>query len=296
MKVGLSTGDSTGAVAEFWQINTIANMLDACIKTTGGVYTNTSTNCGMLFANVQAASGTNPVTNAAYAPPADTIQAAVYLALTPAVAASNIANLAPLAGKFGTFTPYVSSASAIIDYTVAIQFIPVIPTTTTTLLTQPTAVAIDSNGNAWVVNQAGSGTYVTTAIELSPTGVPMQAGTTAGTSPNNYLLSTYTMGGGTTTFGGQLIYNQTAEAWQSVGYLDAALDTTTTCGSTTAGSIMKLRSWAPVLTDRESPRTEATRGMRADMERSVSSCPPAAHPTSPRSTPRTISGSTSTGL
>jgi hypothetical protein len=225
MKVGLSTGDSTGAVAEFWQINTIANMLDACIKTTGGVYTNTSTNCGMLFANVQAASGTNPVTNAAYAPPADTIQAAVYLALTPAVAASNIANLAPLAGKFGTFTPYVSSASAIIDYTVAIQFIPVIPTTTTTLLTQPTAVAIDSNGNAWVVNQAGSGTYVTTAIELSPTGVPMQAGTTAGTSPNNYLLSTYTMGGGTTTFGGQLIYNQTAEAWQSVGYLDAALDT-----------------------------------------------------------------------
>ncbi len=222
------TGGSTGAVAEFWQINTIADILGACVNSAGGNATDTSTSCGTLFANVLPLAGTNPSTGTTYAAPADTAQAALYLALTPTLPTANIQALYAKIPATAPFTPYVTSAASIVDFTVGVNIQPVIPGTSTTLIFEPTWTAADSNGNIWVSNQSLTGTHPASLLELSPTGVPLRAGTATGSSASNYLINTYTMNSTTTNYLGQFEYitsSSSYEAASAAGTLTGSIDT-----------------------------------------------------------------------
>ncbi|MFC6644169.1 hypothetical protein ACFQBQ_00890 [Granulicella cerasi] len=193
-----ATVGATGAVAEFWQINTIANMLAACVNSAGlsGSGDTTST-CGVLFNNVTPYSGTLP---------ADTAQAALDFALYPAISATNTANLYALITATAPFQPYVMTAASIYDFSVGIQIKPVIPGTSTELLYMPTWVSPDGNGNLWVTQQTTSGTYPASVLELTNVGVPIRAGQSTGSATSNYVISNYGVGASAanaTTIGGQ---------------------------------------------------------------------------------------------
>jgi hypothetical protein len=177
---GLSPGSNAngGATAEYWTINTIADVLSSCVNTTPGVV-NTPTDgtaCGNLYKY------TTPTGKTA---PADIFQAALYLALYPTnagvltgtPAGSNLINLIVPSAPY---TPYVNtsiSGNVINDWTVAINYVPVATGTTTTLLSSPYYIAVDSVGNVWEYDVNGAvASWVT---ETDPTGNPVFSGETA---------------------------------------------------------------------------------------------------------------------
>ena len=223
---GTSPGSNSDGAAtpEWWQVNTLADLLAACINSTGTTTgAGDGTNCGTLFANVNIPSGTNPATGLAYTAPADTIQAAIYMALNPTISSTQQTNLFGLLSASSPYQPYVASASKLYDLTVAISYLPVVPSTTTTLLAQPTKVAIDSYGNAWVTNNPTTAAANGFVVELDPTGNPIQAGSTSGTSASNYQITGYSVGGAAnTTLAG---LNNGSAAPVSFPFIDEAIDT-----------------------------------------------------------------------
>ena len=222
---GMSPGSNANGTAtpEWWQVNTLSDILATCINSTGTTSgAGDGTSCGTLFANVNIPAGTNPATGKAYAAPADTIQAAIYMALNPTISSSQQANLYGLITASAPFQPYAASSAKLYDLTLAISYVPVIPTTTTPVLAQPTKVAIDAYGNAWVSNNPTVAATNGFLVELDPTGNPIQAGTTAGTSASNYQITGYSVGGAAnTTLAG--LNNGTA-APASFPFLDEAID------------------------------------------------------------------------
>jgi len=217
---GTAPGNNSNASAlpEWWQVNLVANLLAACGNTAGGT-AGDGTACGTLFA------GVSPTNSLA---PTDTIQAALDLALTPTVSSANIANLYGIIGTaFGStapFQPYATTVTSISDFSIAIEYQPVAGTTA--LLSQPSGIAIDSLGNAWVGNQPTTGTgsapFQGFLVELTPTGVPIQAGATSGNSPSNFVINSYSLGGASTPFGGQ--YGLHNSSYQLDGFLLPAID------------------------------------------------------------------------
>ena len=207
-----SVSDGNTATPEWWQVNLIADILAACVNSTGGVSGDGSA-CGTLFANVL---------NGGTAP-ADTFQAALDLALYPAVPSAKITNLYNLIPALGVpFQPYPSTATAVTDFSIGIEYQPMAGSTT--LLKQPSAIAFDSLGNAWVANQptatAPSQGFL---VELTPTGVPIQAGTAAGDYSSNFAINSYSLSGGYTALGGQYVeHNGSA---QLNGLFVPAIDT-----------------------------------------------------------------------
>jgi len=229
---GSSPGSNTDGAAtpEYWQVHTLANILAACINSTGTTSgAGDGTLCGTLFANVNIPSGTNPATGLAYAAPADTIQAALYMALNPTISSTQQTNLYSLITSNSPYQPYAASASKMYDLSLAVSYLPVIPGTSTTLLYQPAKVAIDAYGNAWVANNPSNSTYNGTAanngffVELDPTGNPIRAGAAAGSTASNYQLTAYSVGGAAnTTLAGQ---NNGTATPSSFPFLDEAIDT-----------------------------------------------------------------------
>ena len=217
--VGNITGSSPGgnsnggAVPEWWQVNLIADMLSACVRSPGGSAGDGST-CGTLFANALN-NGTAP---------ADTLQAALDLALHPTTPSANIVSLLSLVSLSSPFQPYPLSAASITDFSIGIEYQPLAGTTA--LLSQPSGIAIDSLGNAWVGNQPTTGTglapYQGYLVELTPTGLPIQAGATNGSSSSNYVINSYSLGGVSVPFGGQ--YGLHNSSYQLVGLLLPAID------------------------------------------------------------------------
>jgi len=198
-----STGTAPGsnsngtATAEWWQINLIANILAACVNSTGGS-AGDGTNCGVLFSNVTPSGG---------AAPADTLQAAIDLALSPSLPTTAIAALYGEIPSTAPFQPYPITAAAVSDFSVAVTYTPTAGTTK--LLTQPQSIAIDSLGNAWIGNQpntGGTAPYAATLVELTPTGVPIQAGPAAG----SYEVNSYSLNGTATSLGGQYGYHNSS--------------------------------------------------------------------------------------
>jgi len=208
------TNSNASATPEWWQLNLIADMLSACVNSAGGNAGNSSP-CGTLFGNV---GGTAP---------ADTLQAALDLALHPTLTSTNIANLYGLLSSSSPFTPYSASAAAITDFSVGIEYAPV--SGPTSLLSQPSGMAIDSLGNAWISSVPHSSSSSSTApsglstlVELTPTGVPIQAGATAG----SYLVNSYLESGTSTAtpMSGQVWLN--GSNYQLTGLLVPSIDTT----------------------------------------------------------------------
>jgi hypothetical protein len=146
----LSTTPAGNGTAPQATVNTLANILAACINTNGIITGPTNpTNCYTLFYNAENGSTV----------PSDTATAAINIAHNPG---ANIANLWGLP----TGTPPFGSAlnNKPFNFTLAIQF-------SGGGLSKPTALAIDKSGNAWITDA-----NTPSVIKLSPLGVPLFGG------------------------------------------------------------------------------------------------------------------------
>jgi hypothetical protein len=126
---GLAGGASlpTGAVAPVAELNTLANILAACVNTTGP----SSTACTTLFTATGAS---------------DTFGAALAIAHNPGAPAITALYTLPI-GTGAPFQPTLSTQPN--DFSVAVTL------AGTGVLSTPYAIAIDASGNAWVTNESG---------------------------------------------------------------------------------------------------------------------------------------------
>lgn len=122
-----------GATLPAEKIHTLANILAACVNSTGGVAGDGSA-CGTLFADATV----NGVA------PTNTVTAALNIALHPA---TNAADLLNLSSAIAPFQPSLAKAPA--DWTLAIKY-------KGAGLAKPKALALDATGNVWVVNGTGN--------------------------------------------------------------------------------------------------------------------------------------------
>jgi streptogramin lyase len=119
-----------GATLPTATLNTLANILEACINSKGGTANDGTTSCGSLFGDAPSASGY----------PTDTITAAMNIAQNPA---RNVGALSTIASNTATFMPDLGTVPA--AWTVAIQY-------SNASLNKPTTIAADQLGNIWVGN------------------------------------------------------------------------------------------------------------------------------------------------
>jgi hypothetical protein len=143
---GASPGPAlpAGATLSVAEVNTLANILSACVNSTGA--TTSGTTCATLFAAATPPGGTAPV---------DTLTAALNIAHYPG---NSVAALFSLATPSAVFQPALSAAPA--NWLIGIHH-------TGGGLAQPTGVAVDATGNVWVSNAANS------VSEFSPVGAAL---------------------------------------------------------------------------------------------------------------------------
>jgi hypothetical protein len=132
-----------GATIPTAEINTLADILAACINSAGGA-AGSSTLCGSLFTAATPSGGTAP---------ADTITAALDIAKNPG---HNVGTLYPMASSTAPFQPTLASAPN--DFSIAVNF-------TGGNIDAPSALAADATGNIWITNQGNS-----TVTELAHSG------------------------------------------------------------------------------------------------------------------------------
>lgn len=169
------------ATPESGKLNTIADILAACVNTTGGA-AGDGTACGRLF--------TDTTTNGVSA--TDTLQAAVAMSRNPTSTNSNTTFVtACTAPSTGTATPNnlcdlwqlvqpgapFTAGTQPTDWTVGINYADIV--TTTPVLTAPQNIAIDAAGDVWVASDTNGSNGA--LGELSPTGTPL-VGTTLPTA------------------------------------------------------------------------------------------------------------------
>jgi sugar lactone lactonase YvrE len=114
-------------------VNTLANILAACINSTGPSFTT----CSTLFSNAESAGSSGT-------PPTDTATAAINIAHNPG---SNVANLYALSTATPPFSPALTAQP--FDFTVALSF-------TGGGLNDPFSIAVDGSGNVWTANQGNN--------------------------------------------------------------------------------------------------------------------------------------------
>jgi hypothetical protein len=124
------------AVVPYTTINTLADILAACVNSNGV----SSSGCSTLFANTTYGST-----------PADTATAAISIAQHPG---ANVSNLLTLATNASPFQSFLSSAN---DLSLSIGYY------TNSGLNFSEGIAIDSLGNAWVANYSSSVTKISSA-------------------------------------------------------------------------------------------------------------------------------------
>ncbi len=147
-------GTSVTATPEYQQLNTVANILAACVNSTGAG----SAQCTKLFTD------TPPP---GYSAPTDTLQAAIYMSLNP-TCGGNPTTLADLFTLQTGTSPFTGVGSTPNDLTIGILYA---DTTPGTFLLQPQNIAADSKGNIYVAN-GDSAAADESLVELSPTGTP----------------------------------------------------------------------------------------------------------------------------
>jgi hypothetical protein len=148
--VALTTTASGGTVPQA-EINTLADILAACVNTTAP----SSSACTNLFTNAQT-NGSTGIT------PSDTATVAINLAHNPGLTAGPLYSFFSLILPTAPFQPTLTSAPN--DFTIALNF-------TAGGIGTPSAIAIDGSGDAWIANN-GSTASVT---ELSPLGVALNS-------------------------------------------------------------------------------------------------------------------------
>jgi streptogramin lyase len=144
--VNLETGTAPSAnfpatgVAPLAKIDTLANVLNACITSTGA----SSAACTQLYAATTTSRGA----------PSNTFDASMNLVRQPG---NNVAAISTLAAASSAYTPALGEAPA--DWTLFVTY-------SGGGMNGPSAVSIDSQGNVWVAN------YFAVASLFSNTGVP----------------------------------------------------------------------------------------------------------------------------
>jgi hypothetical protein len=166
------TGATVTITPEISKMNLGADILATCINSNPS----TSNTCTTLFNN--AGSGT----------PTNTLQAAYYMATTPAgvgtavacsagggtVTAPSICTLFSLVNTTSPFQPIPSAAP--VDWTVGVTYgTSSLGTGTGTpyLMNSPEYIAIDGQGDVWIANYASTAA-ASSITELSPAGAPMK--------------------------------------------------------------------------------------------------------------------------
>ena len=164
------------------KLNTVADILAACVNSTGGT-SGDSSSCGKLFAS-SAPTGFTAT---------DTLQAAIYMSRNPASnnASGSATNLATLFGLVTGSAPFVGVSSQPTDWTIGIKYTDT--AATPTFFPKPQNVAVDGTGNVWVLNNNGG---LGALVELSPVGVMMAAPTSlnvlSGGAQTPFLYTTVT--------------------------------------------------------------------------------------------------------
>jgi hypothetical protein len=148
----------TGATLPTTELNTLADILEQCINSAGGVAGDQS-NCGNLFNLAPNAAGT------IY--PTDTITAAMNIAQNPG---RNVASLNKLRSASPVFQPSLSVNSPPTAWTVAITY-------TGGGLNSPSSLAVDASGAVWVTNKTGSSV---TKLDSTGSAISGATGFTAG--------------------------------------------------------------------------------------------------------------------
>jgi hypothetical protein len=154
----------TGATLPTSELNTLADVLEACINSKGGTANDGSTSCGSLF-------GLTP--NAAGGFPTDTITAAMNMAQNPA---QNVGALNSLVGGTPAFEPDLGTAPH--AWTVAIQY-------TGGGLNQPKTIAADQLGDIWVGNSGSDAVSLFDNLGNSKLGT---TGTVLGGTPGGVAI------------------------------------------------------------------------------------------------------------
>ena len=134
----------SGATLSVAEVNTLANILAACVNSNGA--TTSGTPCATLFAAATPPGGSIP---------SDTLTAALNIAHFPG---NDVAALYSLATPSAVFQPTLPSAPA--NWLIGIHH-------TGGGLSQPSGVAVDATGNVWVSNSANS------VSEFSPLGAAL---------------------------------------------------------------------------------------------------------------------------
>ncbi len=162
--VALATTPGLNGTVPQQEINTLANILAACVNSTGPA----STPCSTLFSNA-----TNNGVNSQ-----DTAAAALNIAHNPG---ANVANLLGLQTPSSPFQPSLPSTPVPNDFTIAISY-------SGAGMNGPVPIAIDKSGNVWVGNTA---TGANSVSELSPVGAPIttSAGYTGGGIEDPYSIA-----------------------------------------------------------------------------------------------------------
>ncbi len=160
----LTTTPAGNGVVPQTKINTLANILAACINSTGP----SSTSCSALLSKALSSGSTG-------ATPTDTATAAINIAHNPA---ANIATLFALPAANAPFVPTLASQPN--DFSLLLTFTG--GAMTGGGGTGACAIAIDQSGNVWL---AGTDSLLTksSVVELSPTGAVL-SGTTGYTDGN----------------------------------------------------------------------------------------------------------------
>ncbi len=149
----ISTGTTPGsapaiATIPVAEINTIGSILSTCVNTDGS--TISTSGCGRLFAAATAPVGVAP---------SDTIAAALNMARNPG---RNVGAIFSSLVAGGPYQPTLTVAPG--DWTIAINYVS--PT-----FQALSDLAIDSQGNAWVVSAPSGGTPATTISILNTSGL-----------------------------------------------------------------------------------------------------------------------------
>lgn len=168
---GSLSSESITVTPDASKINTIANVLAACINSsnTSG---SPSTQCSTLFSDVNATAAT------------DTLQAAYYMATNPTDTVngttSNVIAVCDLGGATGPYqtpVPYPCTSNPVspYDWTIGVTYGSSSENASSIyLFNVPQYLAVDGSGNIWVANNVANTTTVGNSVtEMSPTGVAL---------------------------------------------------------------------------------------------------------------------------
>jgi hypothetical protein len=170
--VNIHTGKAPGtaptiALVNSAEINTLGSILASCVNSNGS--TSPSAGCGRLFTAATPAGGRTPT---------DTIAAALDIARYPG---NNVTTLYNAASSVGPFQPLLAYAPP--DWTIAIDYV-------SPAFKLPNDLAIDSQGNAWVLAQ-GQGSESSSTLSVLNTSGLQASFPQAGVNYNRIALDPY---------------------------------------------------------------------------------------------------------